>query len=85
MSKAQKGVFRGKLIRRMDVMAAYELGITRAKFSIMGKAYGYNRNSGFLYGFCPKRFEKTTGIKLAIGEEVMVEITIKTTPIKGKK
>jgi hypothetical protein len=85
MSKKQKSVFEGKLIRLDTFYGTYELGTKKAKFCSLGKKYGYEQSRGFLFGFCRNQFEKTTGIKLMPGEEVMVKITIETTPMKVKK
>jgi hypothetical protein len=77
MSKKQKGVFKGKLLRR-DY--GYELGRAKAKSTQTGY-----RGNNYVFSFCPTQFEKITGIKLAEGEEVLVKISIETTPIEVKK
>lgn len=85
MSKKQKGTLHGKLLRRGD--SGYSIGTKSARASVNTySSYGakyYSRGS--LIEMCPATFERATGIKLNSNEEVMVKITIETTPIKKVK
>lgn len=87
MSKKQKGVFEGKLMYSWE---NYYLGTKSAKKRIIFGAYDglpaekvYGK--GYIEKFCQDGFHEAIGIKLEEGEEVLVKITIETTPIKVKK
>lgn len=82
MSEEDKYVFEGKLTRADGY---YDLGTTKAKLHPDGETLGYAYGARFLYDFCQAKFQRITGIKLKMGEEVMVKITIETTPIKVNK